>query len=163
MSRSLRGASPLGLPYTLSHEPLRRLAPFAWAHSRARSPTPGPVTIRIAGESIRGELPLGLPYTLSQEPLRRLAPFAWAHSRARSPTPGPVTIRIAVDSGHHLSRCSCQSRVPGRVVKSSVPFGVNSTEGHTLWSLTSGSCGRRSSRRVTRPGRTNGRSGGWGG
>ena len=26
---SLRGASPLGLPYTLSREPLRRLAPFA--------------------------------------------------------------------------------------------------------------------------------------
>ena len=25
-----RGASPLGLPYTLSREPLRRLAPFAW-------------------------------------------------------------------------------------------------------------------------------------
>src|SRR4051812_35941379 len=34
----LRGASPLGLPNTLSREPLRRLAPFAWAHSRARSP-----------------------------------------------------------------------------------------------------------------------------
>jgi hypothetical protein len=28
----------LGLPDTLSREPLRRLAPFAWAHSRARSP-----------------------------------------------------------------------------------------------------------------------------
>jgi len=26
------------LPNTLSREPLRRLAPFAWAHSRARSP-----------------------------------------------------------------------------------------------------------------------------
>src|SRR3954469_456154 len=33
-----RGASPLGLPHPLSREPLRRLAPFAWAHSRARSP-----------------------------------------------------------------------------------------------------------------------------
>src|SRR3954470_18940557 len=28
-----RGASPLGLPYTLSREPLRRLAPFAWLGS----------------------------------------------------------------------------------------------------------------------------------
>src|SRR3954453_785388 len=28
-----RGASPLGLPYTLSREPLRRLAPFAWLAS----------------------------------------------------------------------------------------------------------------------------------
>jgi hypothetical protein len=26
----IRGASPLGLPYTLSRSPLRRLAPFAW-------------------------------------------------------------------------------------------------------------------------------------
>ena len=30
---SLRGASPLGLPHTLSREPLRRLAPFAWLAS----------------------------------------------------------------------------------------------------------------------------------
>src|SRR5688500_17480780 len=30
-----RGASPLGLPYTLSREPLRRLAPFAWARFAA--------------------------------------------------------------------------------------------------------------------------------
>ncbi len=29
----LRGASPLGLPHTLSREPLRRLAPFAWLTS----------------------------------------------------------------------------------------------------------------------------------
>src|SRR3954471_20533852 len=43
---SPRGASPLGLPYTLSREPLRRLAPFAWlaslrslAASRARRPS----------------------------------------------------------------------------------------------------------------------------
>src|SRR6187200_1507550 len=28
-----RGASPLELPYTLSREPLRRLAPFAWLAS----------------------------------------------------------------------------------------------------------------------------------
>ena len=28
-----RGASPLGLPNTLSREPLRRLAPFAWLAS----------------------------------------------------------------------------------------------------------------------------------
>src|SRR6188472_3335254 len=34
---SLRGASPLGLPYTLSREPLRRLAPFAWLARTARS------------------------------------------------------------------------------------------------------------------------------
>src|SRR3954454_16119164 len=31
-----RGASPLGLPYTLSREPLRRLAPFAWLARSAR-------------------------------------------------------------------------------------------------------------------------------
>ena len=37
---STRGASPLGLPHTLSREPLRRLAPFAWLaslHSLASS------------------------------------------------------------------------------------------------------------------------------
>src|SRR5947207_15466814 len=33
----IRGASPLGLPYTLSRSPLRRLAPFAWLARDARS------------------------------------------------------------------------------------------------------------------------------
>ena len=33
----IRGASPLGLPYTLSRSPLRRLAPFAWLARFARS------------------------------------------------------------------------------------------------------------------------------
>src|SRR5262245_48114501 len=33
IDHSLRGASPLGLPYTLSREPLRRLAPVAWLAS----------------------------------------------------------------------------------------------------------------------------------
>src|SRR6186997_853008 len=32
-----RGASPLGLPYTLSRAPLRRRAPFAWLARGARS------------------------------------------------------------------------------------------------------------------------------
>ena len=32
----IRGASPLGLPYTLSRAPLRRRAPFAWL-TRCRS------------------------------------------------------------------------------------------------------------------------------
>src|SRR5262245_37445305 len=31
--QSVRGASPLGLPETLSRRPLRRLAPFAWLSS----------------------------------------------------------------------------------------------------------------------------------
>src|SRR5262249_46382072 len=30
----IRGASPLGLPHTLSRSPLRRLAPFAWLASQ---------------------------------------------------------------------------------------------------------------------------------
>src|SRR5262245_50408061 len=33
----IRGASPLGLPYTLSRAPLRRRAPFAWLARHARS------------------------------------------------------------------------------------------------------------------------------
>src|SRR3954454_4576693 len=37
-TKFIRGASPLGLPYTLSRSALRRLAPFVWlvrcAHSR---------------------------------------------------------------------------------------------------------------------------------
>src|SRR5215471_17285419 len=33
----IRGASPLGLPYTLSRAPLRRRAPFAWLARGARS------------------------------------------------------------------------------------------------------------------------------
>src|SRR5262245_1967208 len=34
---SIRGASPLGLPYTLSRAPLRRRAPFTWLARHARS------------------------------------------------------------------------------------------------------------------------------
>src|SRR5437762_3703590 len=34
---SNRGASPLGLPYTLSRAPLRRRAPFPWLARNARS------------------------------------------------------------------------------------------------------------------------------
>src|SRR5262245_59792784 len=33
----IRGAPPLGLPYTLSRAPLRRRAPFAWLARHARS------------------------------------------------------------------------------------------------------------------------------
>src|SRR6476660_4075550 len=33
----IRGASPLGLPYTRSRAPLRRRAPFAWLARHARS------------------------------------------------------------------------------------------------------------------------------
>src|SRR6476646_6093629 len=33
----IRGASPLGLPHTLSRAPLRRRAPFAWLARDARS------------------------------------------------------------------------------------------------------------------------------
>src|SRR6185503_1731417 len=36
-SKLIRGALPLGLPYTLSRSPLRRLAPFAWLARDARS------------------------------------------------------------------------------------------------------------------------------
>src|SRR5262249_8781264 len=50
-----RGASPLGLPYTLSRAPLRRRAPFAWLTRCARSL----LTLR-----------LGVSYTLSRAPLR---------------------------------------------------------------------------------------------
>src|SRR5262245_65882907 len=35
--QSVRGASPLGLPETLSRGPLRRLAPFAWLASRSEA------------------------------------------------------------------------------------------------------------------------------
>ncbi|HEX5473197.1 MAG TPA: hypothetical protein VFX12_00935, partial [Vicinamibacterales bacterium] len=59
-----RGASPLGLPYTLARSPRRRLAPAAWLARGARSPA----------DSCQ---PLGLPYTLARSPRRRLAPAAW--------------------------------------------------------------------------------------
>src|SRR6185503_18205173 len=39
LSYASRGASPLGLPYTLSRAPLRRRAPFAWL-TRCRSLAP---------------------------------------------------------------------------------------------------------------------------
>src|SRR6185503_20952348 len=37
ISRLLRGALPLGLPYSLTCSPLRRLAPFVWLARGARS------------------------------------------------------------------------------------------------------------------------------
>ena len=43
-----RGASPLGLPYTLSRAPLRRRAPFAWLARFARSLAPFRFTARVA-------------------------------------------------------------------------------------------------------------------
>src|SRR5947207_1071666 len=100
-----RGASPLGLPYTLARGGPVIPAPLAWAHSRARSPpycrrpsplglpsTPargGPVLPPPPARApspprsppyCRRPSPLGLPSTLAREPLRRLAPFAWLAS-----------------------------------------------------------------------------------
>ena len=95
----IRGASPLGLPYTRSRAPLRRRAPIAWLAS-LRSLAPGndprahSVISRIARQGlpaanilIRGASPLGLPYTRSRAPLRRRAPIAWLAS-LRSLAPG---------------------------------------------------------------------------
>src|SRR4051812_12019774 len=48
----LRGASPLGLPHTLSREPVRRLAPVAWASAFARSATARPCrSLGVGGHS----------------------------------------------------------------------------------------------------------------
>src|SRR3954470_24862337 len=59
-----RGASPLGLPYTLSREPLRRLAPFAWLASLrslasffSRLASPEHRSIRRREGGSRGSLP----------------------------------------------------------------------------------------------------------
>ena len=51
----IRGASPLGLPYTFARAPLTSL--------------------------IRGASPLGLPYTFARAPLRRRAPLTWLARR----------------------------------------------------------------------------------
>src|SRR4051812_39282217 len=71
-----RGASPLGLPYTLARGGPAIPTPLAWAHSRARSPR---------GAAFRAASPLGLPYTLARGGPAIPTPLAWAHSRARSP------------------------------------------------------------------------------
>src|SRR5262245_55426464 len=88
----LRGASPLGLPYTRSRSPLRRLAPIAWL-TRSRSLAPRDPTAS----------PLGLPYTRSRSPLRRLAPIAWlTRSRSlapRDPTASPLGLAFHLDRG----------------------------------------------------------------
>src|SRR5260221_5203846 len=93
-----RGASPLGLPDTLSRAPLRRRAPFAWlarcrslarlgraVHAMASGPTQVASAFRrnYCRPRNRGASPLGLPDTLSRAPLRRRAPFAWL-ARCRS-------------------------------------------------------------------------------
>ena len=49
----IRGASPLGLPYTLSRSPLRRLAPFAWLARGARVRLVG--GLRRSVRSLRGQ------------------------------------------------------------------------------------------------------------
>src|SRR5882672_637146 len=84
-----RGASPLGLPDTLSREPLRRLAPFAWLaslRSLASSVAAPCLAVAPSIATVRSRV--------SREPLRRLAPFAWlaslrllAHSSAPDPVP----------------------------------------------------------------------------
>src|SRR3954453_21011590 len=71
----IRGASPLGLPCTLSRSPLRRLPPFAWLARDAPS---------------HEASPLGLPSTLSRSPLRRLPPFAWLARDAPSHEASPL-------------------------------------------------------------------------
>src|ERR671913_2150268 len=75
----IRGASPLGLPYTRSRAPLRRRAPFAWLARGARSRWTA-IGVAVYWIAFRGASPLGLPYTLSRAPLRRRAPFAWLAS-----------------------------------------------------------------------------------
>ena len=45
---SIRGASPLGLPYTRSRAPLRRRAPIAWLARTARSHLG--VSVRFMGQ-----------------------------------------------------------------------------------------------------------------
>ena len=79
-----RGSAPSDSPDTRSREPLRRLAPCAWAHSRARSPGTSAI-------SLRGASPLRLPDTRSREPLRRLAPVRVELARARSPWRLPLS------------------------------------------------------------------------
>src|SRR5205085_3934244 len=116
----IRGASPLGLPYTRSRSPLRgstdahralsnvegrRLAPIAWLARGARSHG----VCEIASRLIRGASPLGLPYTRARSPLRgsadahralsnvegrRLAPIAWLARGARSPGVCEIASRL---------------------------------------------------------------------
>ena len=102
-----RGASPLGLPYTLSRAPLRRRAPFAWLARCARSRliagcaprtprhaslvgAPPPRSVRVARSlrslaSFSGASPLGLARTRSlargpTAPLRSRGSLAVARS-----------------------------------------------------------------------------------
>ena len=83
-SSLIRGASPLGLPYTRPRAPLRRRAPVAWLARTARS---------LLGTSVRfmrwllvlseGLRPSDSPYTRPRAPLRRRAPVAWLARTAR--------------------------------------------------------------------------------
>src|SRR6476646_1838750 len=54
---SIRGASPLGFPYTRSRAPRRRRAPMAWLARGTRSLG----ICEMASSLIRGVSPLGLP------------------------------------------------------------------------------------------------------
>src|SRR5262249_56141228 len=67
------GASPLGLPYTLSRAPLRRRAPFAWLASlRSLAPLSLSVADRIPSTP-RSPWPIPFAWLAS---LRSLAPLS---------------------------------------------------------------------------------------
>src|SRR5690349_393229 len=53
-----RGASPLGLPYTLTRSPLRRLAPFAWLASLRSLALQSRMALRVHRS---GQLRIGIP------------------------------------------------------------------------------------------------------
>src|SRR5580765_2421295 len=54
MAYLLREALPLGLPHTLSREPLRRLAPFAWLASlRSLASSVAPRCLAVAAQRRR--------------------------------------------------------------------------------------------------------------
>ena len=82
-SSLIRGASPLGLPYTRPRAPLRRRAPVAWLARGSLAPWNERQVYEMASSLIRGASPLGLPYTRPRAPLRRRAPVAWLARTAR--------------------------------------------------------------------------------
>ena len=103
MSFLIRGTSSPGPPYTLSREPLRRLAPFAWLASLARAGT----------RRYTSAMPDVLPYPGDVVPRTPLHALSRAASSARSVRVARFA-RSRRYTAVHVSHARCPSLSGGR-------------------------------------------------
>ena len=115
----LRGASPLGLPYTRPRSPLRRLAPGAGLARTARSPLAGSPGARShSARSATRRLPVSPRGFAPRTPLHApslAAPPARSLARDRHSIhrPGPYALKINFTIQSYLGQCALLPRKMG--------------------------------------------------